>query len=229
MIDERIEELVNADLDGRLSEGEHAELARAMLSDLDVRRLHDELRRLQARLQDVPPAEVPPEFLGSVMAALPRQQEQARESAASGGGGGWSWRHFAAMAAALGVVAVGLRLAAIGDRMDGSSAVGTMAVQGEAGSVRIDRPEVEGVVSLREAGGAVYADLEVAPHGSLEVVVLQGGKTIGRAGLEPAPADAPRKVSLELSGEASVAGPVVVRFVSGGRLVEEVSLASPVR
>jgi hypothetical protein len=234
VIDERIEELINADLDGRLNAGEHAELARAMLSDPDVRRLHDEMHRLQARLLEVGPAEPPPEFLDSVMAALPRQEKQAQQAqqahdASVPGRRGWSWRHVAAMAAALGVVAVGLRLAEIGDRMDGSSAVGTMAVEGGSGAARIDRPEIEGSVRLRETRGSVYADLDVVPHDPLEVVMLQGGKIIGRLGLEPADVAASRKFSLELSGGSGAADPVIVRFFSGTRLVEEISLAVPAR
>ena len=65
----RLQELIQADLDGALSPSERAELARALLQDHDARRLQREFRRTDQLLRDIPTAEAPAGLRDEILAA----------------------------------------------------------------------------------------------------------------------------------------------------------------
>jgi hypothetical protein len=69
---DRLHELIQADLDGALSAADRAELAHLLLQDPDARRLHGQLQRTDRLLRDIP-ADVPPAGLrDAVIAASAR-------------------------------------------------------------------------------------------------------------------------------------------------------------
>jgi anti-sigma factor RsiW len=53
---DRLRDLIQADLDGALSAAERAELARLLLQDPEARRLHGQLQRTDQLLRDIPAA-----------------------------------------------------------------------------------------------------------------------------------------------------------------------------
>jgi hypothetical protein len=65
---DRLHELIQADLDGVLSAADRAELARLLLQDPDARRLHGQLQRTDRLLRDIP-ADVPPAGLRDAVIA----------------------------------------------------------------------------------------------------------------------------------------------------------------
>ena len=74
----RVQDMIQADLDGKLSTAESAELARLLLQDPEARRLHDELRRTHTLLRTFvrthahANAAVPQKSSRSVRGARPR-------------------------------------------------------------------------------------------------------------------------------------------------------------
>jgi hypothetical protein len=65
----RLQELIQADLDGELSPAERAELARVLLQDHDARRLQQEFRRTHQLLRDIPAAETPHGLRAEILVA----------------------------------------------------------------------------------------------------------------------------------------------------------------
>ena len=65
----RLQELIQGDLDGELSTSERAELSRALLQDHDARRLQQEFRRTHQLLRDIPTAEAPAGLRAEILAA----------------------------------------------------------------------------------------------------------------------------------------------------------------
>jgi anti-sigma factor RsiW len=218
MIDERIEELVNADIDGRLPESSRAELNRHLLANPEVRTLHRDLQRLQQALESVRPEPVPADLVAGIMDRIPPRAVRPEARSASR-----SWRVAFALAASLAVAAVALRLGSLDENVDGAAAVGTMAAGDQATSVKtIDRPGLTASVRLRQAGASLLVDLDVASQNSVDVVASYAGQTVG---LSARPDMAGQRQTLALPAEG--AGPVIVRFASQGRVIEEISLRPP--
>lgn len=78
----RLEAMIQADLDGELDAAERAELARLLLQDPEARRLHDEFWRMDRMLRDVPRAEPPSGLRAAIhsRSAGTRRAERAQPS-----------------------------------------------------------------------------------------------------------------------------------------------------
>ena len=94
----RLEGMIQAQLDGKLSAAERAELARVLLQDAGARRLHEDYARTERFLRDVPAAEPPPGLREAIVAGsvgtgrrsdtrVPRRWESAQRIAAAVAGG----------------------------------------------------------------------------------------------------------------------------------------------
>ena len=68
--EQRLLELIQADLDGRLDGAEKAELARRLLADPAARRLQGELRQTDTLLRDLPQAQPPDELTSAIRAKM---------------------------------------------------------------------------------------------------------------------------------------------------------------
>ena len=218
MIDARIEELVNADIDGRLPESSRAELNRHLLANPEVRALHRDLQRLQQALESVRPEPVPPGLVAGIMNRVPARVVRPGALRAPR-----AWRYAFALAASLAVAAVALRLGSLDEDVEGVAAVGTMAAGEQvASAATIARPGLRASVQLRSSGASLLVDLDVASQSNVDVVASYAGQT---AVLSARPDMAGQRQTLELPAEG--AGPVVVRFASQGRVIEELSLQAP--
>lgn len=232
MIDERINALIHADVDGRLPDGERAELARYLLQDPEARALHRDLCHLRQVLAAVGTAEVPRDLQHSLMDAIPPEAGGRRGLAAMDASRPVRRpRGFAvalAAGAALGAVVLALTRAIVG--VDGQDAVGTMAARStrDAGAslARIDRPQIDGTVRVDDAGSAPVVELVVAVHDAVDVVAAHDGRTADLAGLQPTDG-VPQRYRLELPGGGDPREAVTVRIRAGGEVIEEVTLALP--
>jgi hypothetical protein len=74
-VNDRLHDLIQADLDGALSAAERAELARLLLQDPEARRLHGQLQRTDRLLRDVPAAEPPAGLRDAVLRHPARPRE----------------------------------------------------------------------------------------------------------------------------------------------------------
>ncbi|HKX99606.1 MAG TPA: hypothetical protein VJL86_07795 [Steroidobacteraceae bacterium] len=94
----RLEELIQAQLDGELSAAERAELARILLQDAGARRLHENYARTDRLLREIPAAEPPAGMREAIVAGsvgtgrrsdtrVPRRWETAQRLAAAVAGG----------------------------------------------------------------------------------------------------------------------------------------------
>jgi len=150
----RIEELINRDIDGDITEKEVSELRSHLARDPESQAYHEDLRKVAGWLQRVPPAEAPPSLKPQVMAEV-RVRSLAQETPTTGTprrpflerwfGGGLLPRPAYAWSAAAGFVA-GILVFAL--------------LQGGLGS--IDRSEVSG--SMGSASGSA-ARVELGPGG----------------------------------------------------------------
>lgn len=76
MIDNRITELINCDLDGTISTIEKEELEKALLENDDAKGLYVKMTTLAEKLRAVEAVEPPPELKENIMSMLPDKQPQ---------------------------------------------------------------------------------------------------------------------------------------------------------
>jgi hypothetical protein len=146
--DPRLLELIQADLDGRLDGADKAELARQLLADPAARRLHDELRRTDALLLDLPRAEPPEGLRSSIQAALGLSDHNRGGGRAADGGLGWRL----AAAVVAGLVVVGLGYGLLSERRDTTDLQGSIA-QSASAPILVDE------ATLPAGNGMVTAQL----------------------------------------------------------------------
>jgi hypothetical protein len=224
MVDESTIELIHAEVDGRLSAAQRAELSRRLLADQDARALQREMSALRDLLAAVPAAEVPRDVAPAILAALPSVTETGASTARHFGRRGWVY--FGAMAVAAGLVGIALLLDPEGSRQDTSAAIGTMAANALPGAIAINDPAIRGTVTLRTDGRALALDFDVSLQEEVSIVALGGGSPLARVERSPSGPQSER-FSLELPGATVMPGPIVLRISAGDRLIDEVQLGPP--
>jgi anti-sigma factor RsiW len=223
MVNESTVELIHAEVDRRLSDAQRAELSRRLLVDEDARALHREMNALRELLEAEPMAEVPEDVAPSILASLP-------PAAVSSSGLRYSrartWGYFGAMAAAVALVGIMLRVGSDGGDLEPSAAVGTITAVPATAAIAIDNPAMQGTIMPRGAGTALVLEFDVALREDVAIIALEGGHPLAR--IEQTP-DGMRsqRFSLELPGVTANSGPIVLRVTAGDRLVDELELATP--
>jgi len=221
--DPRLRELIQADLDGQLDGTDKAELARRLLADPAARRLHDELRRTDTLLRDLPSVEPPDGLRSAVRESLGLSDHHRGGRREADGGVGF--RLAAAIVA--GLVVVGLGYGLLSERRDTTVLQGSIA-QSTSAPVLVDDTTLRvgpGVVTARMfREGADRTRLTVESSGAGEVRVVgsydplaltpqSGTGTEGQAG----------QFTLVLSGTA---GSESVEFAGTGTVRLEVAAGS---
>lgn len=225
MVDESTIELIHADVDGRLSATQRAELSRRLLADQDAHTLQRQMNALRDLLAALPPAEVPGDVTPTILAALPPVTEAG--AARTRHFGRRSWGYFGAMAAAVALVSLVLYLSPDGgDGLGTSATIGTMAAGSPHGTVAIDDPAIHGTVTPRLAGRALVLDFDVSVNDEVTIVASSGGNRLARVERGPVGLQSQR-FSLELSGATVGSGPIVLQVMVGHRLVDEIQLVAP--
>jgi len=161
--DPRLLELIHADLDGRLDAAEKAELARRLLADPAARRLHDELRRTDTLLRDLPRAEPPDGLRSAIQGALGLSDHHRGGGRVADGGVGFRL----AAAVVTGLVVVGLGYGLLSERRDTTALQGSVAAAGAP------------VATLRAGDGKVVARLERMGTDRVRLMLETSGATTG--------------------------------------------------
>jgi hypothetical protein len=235
----RLNDLIQADLDGELSVAERADLARLLLRDPEVRSLHDQYRRMDQLLREVPAAEPP---AGLQAAVLARRELSPRPGH---GHRGWLGQPLYRVAAAVlgGLLIVGLGYVLRDGDMPGAELQGSLGRAGSARSAESVAPQdrlsmradgVELEASLRGVGQTLRLELNLSTTVPCELVAkIDPARTawIGHPG-EPqltaasgqvsvAAAPGSRSFVLDFSGVA----PIRLQLYAGGRLLGEGELS----
>jgi len=188
----RVQDLIQADLDGKLSTAESAELARLLLQDPEARRLHDELRRTHTLLREVPAAQPPPGLRPAILASIGLSSRSTTPG--SGGGGRWPALRLAA-AIVGGLVAAGIGYTLLdagqpGADLQGSLGAAIPATAGGQAATSADQAsfQAEGIearATLRRSGAGMRLDLELGGTIPYEVVATfdpESGAYVGADG-----------------------------------------------
>ena len=232
MLDDRMLELLNAEIDRALSAADRAELSRRLLSEPDSRAARDALRRTCAELDSLAPAEVPAELHERILAALPQPT-----AAASRGGQLSRWFLSSAStlryaAAVIGAVLVGT-IAFQENRgvngVDADQAAGTMAdppatVRASEGRLRVDASEVHGTITLVPTGQdlGVRFDFDPAqPAGAaapaaIDVVVTRGKQVAHLTGIAATQQGRGGAMAAAIPGAVTAGEAVEVRVLASG-------------
>jgi hypothetical protein len=150
----RLQELVQADLDGELSATERGELARLLLRDPDARRLHQEFRKTDELLRGVPKAEPPPGLRAAILAAPALSGRPADPGHRHHHG----WSHYRVAAAILGgLLIVGISYLVRDGNSPGTDLQGSLSAAGRTRATGLVAPQDQ--LSMRAAGGEVTASL----------------------------------------------------------------------
>jgi hypothetical protein len=228
MDDGRLQELIQADLDGELSVAERAVLARLLLQDPEARRLHAEFRRTDQLLRNVAAAEPPPGLRADILAGSAQSLRTGNSEPRQLGLPAYR------MAAVIlgGLLIAGLSYVLIDARVPGTDLQGSlMAPQGHL-SLRAEGAEVS--ASLRRDGEKLRLELNSSATIPCEIIARIDPTTttfVGKAGagalttangqVTVVPAMGSQQVVLDFSGAA----PIRLELRSDGQLLGEGSLS----
>lgn len=245
-IEQKYQDLINADIDGEISPAEKAELQAFLADSAEGRALHDELTSLCGALDSVE-EETPPVHLRHViMNSIP--QPAARASSP-----GFLQVLFAAPALRYALsFAAGVFLAisiVTSDQVsnqafdDVTGLVGTVADPVDArlaSSVSIDELDVAGVVSLRSAGSLLILDFDLVAKDHIEVEADYSDPSIWFNGFAQLPSEdttvsagagrvrlgmaGKRRYAVYLHNQGGRDATVRLRFMADGQVVHETSL-----
>jgi hypothetical protein len=236
---DRLQALIQADLDGELSVTERADLARVLLREPEARRLHDEFRRTDQLLREIVSVEAPPGMRETI---LSRSAPSASQRHSGHGHQGWPGYRVAAVVLG-GLLIMGLSYllidagaprsglqGSVGAGM-GPDTTGDVATQDRL-SMRSEGAEVS--ASLQRSAQGLRLELKLSTTIPCEVVarINPASTTLlgstGDARLDPVNGEATvqlgtgsRVFVLDFSG----AGPIQLQLRSGGRLLAEGSLS----
>jgi len=179
MTDPRLNELIQAEIDGELDAQQRAELARRLLADPAARAERDDLRRVCTALDAIPQLEPPPDLRDKVLAALPHSRpltRTARVAARDAWVSTHRWRYAALLA---GVAAAGTIVfqTVRSPGPAGTEAAGTM-VTGVLDRAQLEGP-VSGTVALYRDGTGLGLRFDLAASGPVKVVIVNDGQTVG--------------------------------------------------
>ena len=235
MINEKYLELIQAEVDGELPDQDRAELSRFMLANPDAHAVRDELRRLCSTLDQVRPAEPPPELRASILAEvrLPVSAVGSRSPRRFLPQSG-ALRYAAAFAGGLIVSAIAFQVAS--DRnagLDVSDVTGTMVSQdpvsrsGPVDSVHVSLDQVSGTVSLFRSSSMRVVEFDLAARVPVEVAVVHDGQEARFSGFGRASGAAAQRYALVLDGPGAEGALMEIRFLTAGAVIHSESLKVP--
>ena len=253
MIDQRVENLIHADLDGEMTGEQTAELDAALTADPAAKAFRLELRQIADVIEETPPVEPPPGLGRAIRAALPQPAPAAR-------GGLFDWLRSAwpAPLAYGGVFAAGA-LAAVavlditpemtGGGLDIGALSGTMARYESGQTAAVDRitfgpDDFSGTVELHKRDGMYVIEYDLRSTRPLHVATeYQGAGNAfrGFAGLGDEQVltttadgralvltiDGRGEYAVFLSDEQTSGARIDVRVLDGDRLLQRGSLELP--
>ena len=221
----QLQELIQTDLDGELSVTERAELARLLLRDPEARRLHDDFRRTDQLLHDIPKVEPPLGLRAAVVAGLAPSLRPAEPVQRQ-----YGWPLYG-MAAAIvgGLLIVGISYLLLDGNSSRTDLQGSLrAAPQDQLSMRAEGIEVS--ASLRREGELLRLEVNASTTMPCEVIARIDPATttfVGSAGdAELTTASDQVTVQLPTGSEGfalnfSGAAPIQLQLRSQGRLLRE--------
>ena len=209
MVEPRLQELIQHDIDGQLPAADRAELARALLENPEARRLRDGLARVDASLRALP-TEPPPAGLRDVVLesifGTPRTGEAA--GPASGRGAAILFRYAAVFLGGLVVASLAFYLSEPNGPTNPGDLAGTMAkgtLYGElAADASLEAGPSEATTRLYRSGRRAVLELRTGGEGMSEIEISYDPATLTLVGVVPgvgsAGADEPVAGKLRLRG-----------------------------
>ncbi|GEM_PF-6237918 len=176
MIEARILELIQQEVDGENTPDESGELHRYLSTSAEARALFESLRRLADSLGAMRPADPPAELAPSILAALRRGRAPAVGAARATGI--WKYAYAAAAGLVLGILLAPMIREVIpgGDLPEPAKVMGTMAGKEQLSATgaierRIAGEGVAGTLRLTRSGGMLQMQLELASTETIEAVL----------------------------------------------------------
>ena len=239
-------DLINADIDGEISDADKSVLTAFLARDAEGRALHEELSSFCASLScgelESPPPHLKHVIMNSVKVTRPVLVSP-----------GFLQTMFAAPAlkyAATFSVGVFLTLSLVNSGQLSNSAldditglVGTISDPIDANlasSITVDTVEIAGKISLRTEGSMLILDFDLVAQGPIEILADYTDRTIwfngfgqlessgttvmAEAGQIRLGMDGKHRIAIYLHNEGRRKTTVSLRFLAGGRLVHEASL-----
>lgn len=245
-IDQKYTDLINADVDGEISDRDKAELMAHLAESAEGRALHDELSSLSSVLDTVEAAEPPPHLRHVIMNSIKTAPVAVKRP-------GFLQTLFATPAvgyAATFAAGVLLTLSLVNSGQisirafdDVTGLVGSVADPVEANtidSISVVETEVAGKVALRSSGSMLILDFDLVAVEPIEIEADYTDRTIwfnGFAQLESSGAtisaesgrvrlrmDGKRRYAVYLQNEGGRETTVQLRFKAAGEVVHEASL-----
>ena len=182
MTEERRLELIHAEIDGRISDPERAELDALLGTEPATRQLRDDLRIVADRLAELPQVEPPATLRQAIHAALPARARQ--DVGPRLGERLRSWLATPATFKLAGAFAAGLAVGAIvlspDAGMDLRQLTGTMAAyeSGEDDAIArltMDEPDVAGSVGIHHRGALYVIEYDLSTEQPVDVVTDYSG------------------------------------------------------
>jgi len=232
MTEQRIIELIHAELDGELTTEERAELSRALLADPEARAAREQWGRLFGELEKLESVAPPPALAASVLSALEGRADAPRVRAISRPWYAGTGLRYAAVF--VGALLIGAALFAPGIRSTGgpdvSDLVGTIGGSGAAARqspidrADIDLAQVRGTVNAYRLGSQLVVELDLRVSEAVEVRATHAGQTF-QVSLDATSGSKAERV-LWLPDEAEDSAPVRFQIYADGRLIHEDMLRS---
>ncbi len=246
-IEQKYIDLINAEIDGAISDSDRAALHTFLQQDAEGKALHGELTSLSSLLESVAAVEPPPQLSHLIMSSV----KPARPASASPGLLSALFRmpaltHAATFAAGVFLALSLLNSGQVSNRAfdDVTGLVGTVAAPVDASSLRkvaIDNPAIAGTVSLRKSGLMLILDFDLTTTRPIEIEADYTDKTIWFNGFAQLPessstiisadsgrvrltAQGKRRFAVYLHNEGGRRTTVKLRFLADGQLLHEAGL-----
>jgi len=248
-IEPKYVELINADLDGEISDAERIDLAEYLETSQEARSLREELAELCGSLDEMGQMDPPPHLKYAILDSLQKSRPTQTKSSSFG------WRQlFAAPALHHAVTFAGgafLTFALISSNQlsdqafdDVTGLVGTISETAPAASgqslIRLTSSELAGVVSVHRAGNLNVVDFDLAADGAVEIVAEFSDHDLWFKGFAQLENDNTRiladegkvkmhtqgrnRYALYLQHKSEVDAPVSLKFYAAGNLIHEAEL-----
>jgi len=217
---QRLFELINAEIDGELDAQQRAELARSLLADPNARAKREDLRRLCAALDQFEEVEPPSQLHQNVFAALQLSTPMRSTSSAT------RWRHAALVA---GILAGGLVLLEVskGPPSASTDVAGTMAAPTTPtllDAVKLSDGPVSGRATLYRDRTGLSLELDVTASAPIDVMVTGEGQSLRIKSLAGQGKPAKRPARVQLTGPGWDGPGVILTFLMAGHQVGSATL-----
>lgn len=245
-IDQKHLDLINADIDGEISDSDRAKLQAFLAESAEGRALHEELAALCSTLDGVDSVDAPPHLRHVIMNSIkPASTKPESPSLLQKIFAIPALTHAVTFAAGvfLTLSLINSGQISIGAFDDVTGLVGTIAEPIDAevlGAVAFDKPEVAGKVALRRSGAMLILDMDLVAMRPIEVEADYTDRTIwfnGFAQLESSGTkisaetgrirldmDGKRRFAVYLQNKGGRETTLKLRFMADGKVVHEASL-----